>query len=58
MASVLVQEKPYTIDDIYSLPEGHRAELINGKIYYMTLPNKQHQRLVHFLVGKSEIISK
>ena len=28
----LAQEKIYTIDDIYALPEGHRAELIEGPI--------------------------
>ena len=25
----------YTIEDIYSLPDGERAELIDGQIYYM-----------------------
>ena len=24
----------YTIEDIYALPDGERAELIDGKIYY------------------------
>ena len=38
----------YTLDDIYALPEGERAELIDGKIYYRALPNTRHQRLVHF----------
>ena len=38
----------YTIDDIYALPDGERAELIDGKIYYMAPPNTKHQRLVHF----------
>lgn len=32
--------------DIYALPEGTRAELIDGKIYYMAPPNRQHQRIV------------
>lgn len=44
----LRQEKAYTIDDIYSLPDGERAELIDGKIYYIAPPNTKHQRLVHF----------
>jgi len=35
-----------TIDDIYALPDGERAELIDGKIYYMAPPNTKHQRLV------------
>ena len=32
----------------YALPDGVRAELIDGKIYYMAPPNTKHQRLVHF----------
>ncbi|MCI8708352.1 MAG: Uma2 family endonuclease [Dorea sp.] len=42
----LPQEKFYTIDDIYSLPDGKRAELIDGQIYDMAPPNTVHQRLV------------
>jgi len=42
------KEEIYTIDDIYALPDGERAELIDGKIYYMAPPNTRHQRLVHF----------
>ena len=38
----------YTIDDIYALPEGERAELIDGKIYYMAPPSRTHQKLLHF----------
>ena len=36
----------YTIDYIYSLPEGERAELIDGVIYNMAPPNRIHQKLV------------
>lgn len=36
----------YTIDDIYALPEGERAELIDGQIYYMATPSRIHQRIV------------
>lgn len=36
----------YTIDDIYNLPEGQRAELIDGQLYLMAAPNRIHQRLV------------
>ena len=42
----LKEEKIYTIKDIYSLPDGERAELIDGKIYYMAPPNTKHQTLV------------
>ena len=44
----LRKEDVYTVEDIYALPEGERAELIDGKIYYMAPPNTIHQRLVHF----------
>ena len=36
----------YTIDDIYRLPEGQRAELIDGELYMMATPSMRHQRLV------------
>ena len=42
------EEKFYTIEDIYALSDGVRAELIDGQIYYMAPPNTNHQRLVHF----------
>ena len=36
----------YTIDSIYSLPDGQRAELIDGIIYDMAPPSRIHQELV------------
>ena len=36
----------YTIDDIYALPDGERAELVDGQIYYMAPPSRTHQMLV------------
>lgn len=42
----------YTIEDIYSLPEGQRAELIDGQIYDMAPPNTRHQILVSKLNQK------
>lgn len=36
----------HTIDDIYALPDGQRAELINGNIYNMAPPNRIHQKLI------------
>lgn len=41
----LTQERIYTIDDIYALPDGERAELIDGNIYYMAPPSTKHQRI-------------
>lgn len=49
MPPSLVQEKLYTIDDIYNLPEGSRAELIDGQLYYMAPPSTKHQRILSFL---------
>lgn len=48
----LAQEKIYTIDDIYALPEGERAELIDGNIYYMTPPTRKHQDYIGILYRK------
>lgn len=48
MSTALAQEKFYTINDIYVLPDGERAELIDGQIYYMAPPNRKHQ----FIAGE------
>ena len=45
----LAKEKDYTVEDIYNLPEGKRAELIDGQIYYMAPPNTTHQRISNYL---------
>lgn len=42
----LAQQQIYTLNDIYALPEGQRAELIDGQMYMMAPPNRQHQKLV------------
>lgn len=43
---LLPQERTYTIKDIYALPDGQRAELIDGQMYMMAPPNTRHQRIV------------
>ena len=48
----LEQEKIYTIEDIYALPDGQRAELIDGKMYMMDPPNTVHQRIFYTLARK------
>lgn len=48
----LRNEKVYTIDDIYALPDGERAELIDGKIYYMAPPSRRHQDLIFSMSRK------
>ena len=38
-------EEQYTIDDIYALPDGERAELIDGKFYNMAPSGTSHQKI-------------
>ena len=55
----LVQEKTYTIEDIYALPEGQRAELIDGRIYMMAPPNTIHQKISYSVARRiSDYIDK
>ena len=42
----LAQDNTYTIEDIYALPDGQRAELIDGRMYMMAPPRRIHQELV------------
>lgn len=42
----LPQEQIYTVEDIYALPDGQRAELIDGQMYMMAPPISIHQHLV------------
>ena len=39
----------YTIEYIYALPDGERAELIDGQIYSMAPPNTRHQRILNYI---------
>ena len=48
----LPQKQTYTIDYIYSLPEGQRAELIDGQIYDMAPPSARHQDIIFSLSRK------
>lgn len=41
----LMKLRQYTIDDIYALPDGQRAELIDGQIYDMAPPSTKHQEI-------------
>ncbi len=38
-------EKTHTIEDIRALPDGKRAELIDGHLYAMAPPGRIHQKL-------------
>ena len=39
------QRLTYTVKDIYALPDGQRAELVDGQFYDMAPPNKTHQKI-------------
>lgn len=39
-------KKIYTADDYRNLPEGERAELIDGQLYMMAPPSRIHQKIV------------
>ena len=43
----LMKQEIYTLEDIFALPEGERAELLEGELYMMAPPSTGHQRLVH-----------
>ncbi len=43
------EEILYTTDYIENLPEGQRAELIDGHLYAMATPSRTHQEIVSFL---------
>lgn len=45
----LAQEKIFTVKDIYALPDGQRAELIDGQMYSMAPPSRTHQKISHYL---------
>lgn len=40
------QERIYTSEDYWNLPDGQRAELIDGKLYAMAPPNRMHQKIL------------
>lgn len=45
----------YTIDDIYALLGNQRAELIDGQLYMMAPPNRNHQKIswkLHQIIGE------
>lgn len=52
MAPALAQEKNYTGEDYNNLPETVRAELIEGRLYYMSAPSRMHQRILGIMYNK------
>ena len=47
----LPKHNAYTIEDIYALPDGQRAELIDGQLYDMAPPSRIHQKISTQLVS-------
>lgn len=47
----LSRENLHTIEEIYALPEGKRAELIDGHLYMMAPPSREHQKIVGEIFG-------
>ena len=41
-----VGDAVYTAEDYWNLPDGQRAELIDGELYDLAAPSRTHQRLV------------
>lgn len=50
--NVVRKKDTYTIEDIYALPDGERAELIDGEIYDMAPLNRRHQDILFSLSRK------
>lgn len=48
----MAQERIFTIDGIYDLPDGKRAELIDGQIYFKAMPDRKHQEIVRMLIQR------
>ena len=51
----LAQQRLYTEEDYYRLPENMRAELIDGQFYSQAAPSRTHQRILsdlHITIGQ------
>lgn len=45
----------FTSEDYWNLPEGRKAELIDGQFYDMAPPNRIHQELVAQIVSPEDM---
>lgn len=45
----LLKNQAATIEDIYNLPQGQRAELIDGQLQMMAPPSTRHQMLLNLI---------
>lgn len=50
LAMSLPDDHIYTAEDYWNLPEGKRAELIDGQLYDLASPSRIHQRLISELL--------
>lgn len=46
LAMSLPSNTTYTADDYWNLPEGERAELIDGQLYALASPSRIHQEII------------
>ena len=51
-AEKMLEDRVYTVRDIEALPEGERAELIDGKMYMMAAPMLTHQNILMWLSAR------
>lgn len=51
-AGRMPEDRVYTVRDIEALPEGERAELIDGKMYMMATPTLTHQDILMWLSAR------
>ena len=49
LLTVVEGRKTYTFDDILALPEGEHAELIDGEMFMMASPTREHEDAVVWL---------
>lgn len=57
----LPQGITHTLDDIYALPDGERAELVDGQIYMGAPPTVLHQKIswkLHQEIGNNGLGDK
>ena len=53
----LPNKRRYTSEDYWNLPDGQRAELIDGQLYNMAPPSRIHQKLIsQFTLALGEYI--
>ena len=46
MDALRIDDVKYDVSDVFALPEGQRAELVDGDLYMMAPPRFRHQRIL------------